>query len=55
MRLKEEGATLLFSGDPEDYLPAVHTTWEGMECYNYSPLIYAFECEKTSPSQGGEN
>ena len=21
------------------------TSWEGMECYNYSPLIYAFECE----------
>lgn len=21
------------------------TSWEGMECYNYSPLVYAFECE----------
>ncbi len=39
-----EGATLLFSEDPEDYLPAVKTTWEGMECYNYSPLIYAYDC-----------
>lgn len=39
-----EGATLLFSEDPADYLPAVQTTWEGMECFNYSPLIYAFEC-----------
>ena len=29
-----KGAVLLFSEDPADYLPAVHTTWEGMECYN---------------------
>lgn len=41
----EEGATLHFSDNPEHYLPAVKTTWEGMECYNYSPLIYAYECE----------
>lgn len=40
-----EDAVLLFSGNPQDYLPPVQTTWEGMECYNYSPLIYAFECE----------
>ncbi len=41
----EKGSTLLFSEKPEDYLPAVPTTWEGMECYNYSPLIYAYHCE----------
>ncbi|MCP8898274.1 glycoside hydrolase family 28 protein [Gilvimarinus xylanilyticus] len=41
----EEGAVLLFSEDPADYLPAVKTTWEGMECYNYSPLIYAYGCD----------
>lgn len=44
----EEGAVLSFSSDPEDYLPAVHTTWEGMECYNYSPLIYAYNCENVA-------
>ncbi len=44
----EKGAKLLFSGNPKDYLPAVHTTWEGMECYNYSPLIYAYECENVA-------
>ena len=38
----EEGATLLFSTDPTDYLPVVFTRWEGVECYNYSPLVYAF-------------
>lgn len=43
-----KGAKLLFSGEPKDYLPAVHTTWEGMECYNYSPLIYAYECENVA-------
>jgi polygalacturonase len=39
------GARLTFSGNPADYLPAVQSSWEGYECYNYSPLIYAFECE----------
>ncbi len=43
-----KGATLLFSEDPNDYLPAVHTTWEGMECYNYSPLIYAYKCKNVA-------
>ena len=41
----EEGAVLEFSDEKEDYLPAVHTTWEGVECWNTSPLIYAYECE----------
>lgn len=40
-----EGAELLFSDNPDDYLPAVLSSWEGMECYNYSPLIYALECK----------
>ncbi|WP_227006449.1 glycoside hydrolase family 28 protein [Rufibacter latericius] len=39
----EKGATILFSTDPEKYLPMVHTRWEGIELMNYSPLIYAFE------------
>ena len=50
----DEGAVLLFSGNPADYLPAVHTTWEGMECFNYSPLIYAFESENVSITGAGE-
>jgi len=37
-----EGAVLRFSRDPKDY-PNVFTRWEGMECMNFSPLIYAFE------------
>ncbi|MDQ8205371.1 glycoside hydrolase family 28 protein [Pelagicoccus sp. SDUM812003] len=39
----EKGAVVKFSTDFSKYLPAVFTRWEGMECYNYSPLIYAFE------------
>ena len=39
-----EGATLEFTDDPADYLPAVPSSWEGLECLNYSPLVYAFGC-----------
>jgi unsaturated rhamnogalacturonyl hydrolase len=40
-----EGATLKFSTDPSRYLPTVLTRFEGTECMNYSPFIYAFEQE----------
>ena len=40
----DDGAVLSFSSDPQDYLPAVQSSWEGLECFNYSPLIYAFGC-----------
>jgi polygalacturonase len=43
-----KGATLLFSERPDDYLPAVMTTWEGLECYNYSPLVYAYGCDNVA-------
>lgn len=38
----EDSAVIKFSTNPDDYLPVVFTRWEGVECYNYSPLIYAF-------------
>jgi polygalacturonase len=38
----DTNATLKFSTDTKAYLPAVLTRFEGIECYNYSPLIYAF-------------
>ncbi len=38
------GATLRFIFDETKY-PLVFTRWEGVECYNFSPLIYAFEQE----------
>lgn len=36
----EDKAEILFSINPKDY-PIVHTSWEGTEVMNYSPLIYA--------------
>jgi len=50
----EEGATILFSEDPKDYLPPVETSWEGIECFNYSPLIYAYDCEQVAISGKGK-
>jgi len=47
-------AVLVFSEDPLDYLPAVHSTWEGLECYNYSPLIYAFDCKNIAITGEGQ-
>ncbi len=38
----EDGATVVFSDDPADYLPAVRSSWGGIECQNYAPLVYAF-------------
>lgn len=49
-----KGATLFFSDDPEDYLPAVRSSWEGWECFNYSPLVYAFECENVAITGEGK-
>jgi polygalacturonase len=38
----EEGCEILFSTNPKDF-PIVHTSFEGTELMNYSPLIYAFQ------------
>src|SRR5678815_1072233 len=40
-----QGATLRFSTQPQDYLPAVFVRWSGLECYNFSPFIYARDCD----------
>jgi polygalacturonase len=37
----DEGAVLLFTADTAQY-PKVLTRWEGMDCYNVSPMIYAY-------------
>ena len=41
----EKGATLKFSTNPTDYFPAVLSRWEGIDCYNAHPLIYAYKAE----------
>jgi len=47
------GATLRFSHDPQLYLPVVYTRWEGVECMNYSPLIYAYDQENVAVTGAG--
>jgi polygalacturonase len=37
-----QAGTIRFSTDPAAYLPVVFTRWEGTECFNYSPFIYAY-------------
>lgn len=44
----EEGAKLVFSSNPSDYLPVVKTSWEGTFLYNYSPLIYAYQVDNVA-------
>src|SRR5690606_12021860 len=39
----EEGAEVLFTKEKSAYLPVVHTSYEGVELMNYSPLIYAYK------------
>jgi polygalacturonase len=48
----EDGAKILFSRDPKEY-PIVFTRWEGMECMNYSSLIYAYGEENIAVSGKG--
>ena len=38
----EEGAVLEFAFEPELY-PVVPTRWEGVDCWNLSPCIYAYQ------------
>ena len=40
----EEGAVLEFAFVPELY-PIVPTRWEGLDCWNLSPLIYAYQAK----------
>jgi polygalacturonase len=48
-----KGAVLLFSRQPQHYLPVVFTRWEGVECMNYSAFIYAFEQENIAVTGQG--
>ena len=47
------GATLRFHTDPARYLPAVLTRFEGVELYNYSPLIYAIDATDVAVTGDG--
>jgi polygalacturonase len=41
----DAGAVLKFSQDFDDYLPMVKSRWEGTECVNFAPPIYAYRAE----------
>src|SRR5450432_78669 len=41
LHLAATNSVLKFSTDPKAYLPVVFTRFEGTECYNFSPFIYA--------------
>jgi len=49
-----EGAVLRFSTDPADYLPMVLTRFEGVECMNFAPLIYALDASDVAISGKGK-
>ena len=46
-------SVLKFKTDPQAYLPAVFTRFEGMECWNYSPLVYAYGQENVAVTGEG--
>lgn len=48
-----QNATILFSKDPQQYLPVVYTRFEGVECMNYSPLIYAYGVDNIAITGSG--
>ena len=49
-----ENAEILFSQDFKDYLPVVFSRWEGLELMNYSPLVYAKDCENVAVTGKGK-
>jgi polygalacturonase len=48
-----DGAVIKFSTDPNKYLPAVLTRFEGIECINYSPNVYAYDQENIAVTGTG--
>jgi len=49
-----DDAEIIFSDNPEDYLPVVLVRVGGVELYNYSPLIYARDCTNIAVTGKGK-
>jgi polygalacturonase len=49
----EAGGTIRFRSDAASYLPTVYTRWQGIECYNFSPFIYARNQENLALTGNG--
>ncbi len=49
----EDGSRLNFTPEKQAYLPVVFTSFEGIRCYNYSPLIYAIDVKNIAVTGKG--
>jgi hypothetical protein len=49
----EDEAKLIFSDDPDHYLPPVLTRWEGTETFGYSPFIYSYQAHNVAITGAG--
>jgi len=49
-----ENSELIFTANLKDYLPAVFSRFQGIELYNYSPPIYAKDCENIAITGKGK-
>ncbi|MCK2239536.1 MULTISPECIES: glycoside hydrolase family 28 protein [unclassified Crossiella] len=49
----QSGGIIRFSTDPAKFLPVVRTRWQGIECMNYSPFIYAYEATNVALTGSG--
>lgn len=50
----EEGSQIIFSTNLNDYLPVVFTRFQGIEFYNFSPLIYAKDAQNIAITGKGK-
>ena len=50
----EEGSEIIFSTDLNDYLPVVFTRFQGIEFYNFSPLIYVKDAQNIAITGKGK-
>ncbi len=49
----DAGATIKFSSSASAFLPMVFTRWQGIECFNFSPFIYAHQQTNLALSGAG--
>jgi polygalacturonase len=50
----ESDAVLTFGTEAKHYLPVQPVRWQGIRCYNYSPLIYAYQQENIAVTGSGK-
>ena len=49
----EDGASITFGTNPNDYVPLQLVRWQGVRCYNYSPLIHAYQQKNIAVTGSG--